>query len=141
MSPWPRRVVNFPIVLIAIAQQYVAGVALLWQPGSHFATSMDILYLLVPVPILLSAILFGVATLSMIGFHFKRKVFAILALVPQQLLLYLSAGAAAHAIIVGHFADGVERPNAFLLTDQAPVVLIAFFHSWAMFLILFYSED
>ncbi len=141
MTPWPRRLSNYPIILIAIVQQYIAAIALLWQHDSHFATSMHILYLLVPDVPVLAAMLFVSATLAIVAFQMTFKICTLLMLLPQQLTLFLSAGAAAHSIWLGQFADGVQRSNAFLLTDQCPVVLLAFFHTWAMVLILMYAKD
>lgn len=57
-----------------------------------------------------------------------------LALMPQQALLVLSAVGSAHAILVGHYADGVPRPHLFILIDQSPAVLMAGWHSWSVYL-------
>lgn len=48
---------------------------------------------------------------------------------PQQFGLILSAIGAGTAITRGQFADGVIRDPMFLLVDQVPAILIAFFHA------------
>lgn len=57
-----------------------------------------------------------------------------LALMPQQALLILSGVGSAHAIIAGHYADGVSRSHLFILIDQSPAVLMAAWHSWSVYL-------
>ena len=62
----------------------------------------------------------------------KVDTVSLLALLPQQMILILSAAAAAEAIWGSQFADGVVRPRAFILTDQIPAVLIAIAHTAAI---------
>lgn len=140
VPPWPRRLVNFPIILIAITQELVWAAALIWEKGSVAVTAINILSEFLPVPIL-AYILIITPILAAAGFSMKRRINTVLALVPQQFLLYLSAGGALEAMWYGRFADGVERTQAFLIADQCPAFLIAFFHTWAMVLILRYGED
>jgi hypothetical protein len=54
-------------------------------------------------------------------------------IIPQSLMLVLSAWGAAGAMAAGSFADGVVRPQAFLVADQAPAILAAIFHTMAVF--------
>jgi hypothetical protein len=76
-----------------------------------------------------AAVLCGVALLALFGiirFHASfEKLWCVL---PQQFMLVLSAGAASSAMFSSHFADGVIRPQAFIVSDQIPAVLIAVFH-------------
>jgi hypothetical protein len=44
-------------------------------------------------------------------------------LVPQQFFMLLAAGGAVLAILTETYADGVQRPMAFILADQTPWVL------------------
>lgn len=53
-------------------------------------------------------------------------------LLPQTGVLWLAAYGALLAMARGSFADGVIRPTSFLLTDQAPAVLAAIFHTAAV---------
>jgi len=140
MTPWPRKITNFPIILIAVCHQYVAGLCIMLDIAAKNATSMHVLDLIFPdrtEGVLLTV----AATMAWAGFRFRRKIDCVMMLMPQQLLLFISAGGAAEAIIKGQFADGVLRSHAFLLVDQCPMILIAFFHSWAMMLILRHGED
>lgn len=137
---WPRKFINFPIIMIATAQQYIVALSLIWDINTHFATSVHVLALIFPV-IALPGVLILTATCAIAAFSMKKKINTLLMLVPQQFLLYLSAGGAMEAFIEGHFADGIVRSRAFLVSDQGPVMLLAFFHTWAMMLILKYGAD
>jgi hypothetical protein len=53
-------------------------------------------------------------------------------LLPQQLLLYVAAWGGLHAVVNGHYADGVDRPYQFILTDQLPLMLLAVIHTLAV---------
>ena len=141
MVPWPRTVINFPIILIAIVQQFLTAVALVWDPQAHYATSIHILYEVLPNSKVLAGFLFMSAFMAGASFSMRRKVETIMLMVPQQLMLYLCAGAALHAIAIGEFADGTQRSSAFLLADQVPIILLAVFHTWAMVLILIHGEE
>ncbi len=50
------------------------------------------------------------------------------ALLPQMSILIAVAGAVIYFTSVGHFGDGVPRSNLFILADQFPQVLLAFFY-------------
>lgn len=52
---------------------------------------------------------------------------------PQQGLLFMSSGAAIQSMWSGHYADGVARPHAFVVSDQLPTCLIAVMHLVAVF--------
>jgi hypothetical protein len=139
MQPWPRRLINFPIILIATILQLVIGVALLVDYDAHFATEVHVLWVVFQA--VAPLLLISAAFMAITGFFLRRKVHTLLFLVPQQILLFLSAGSSFKAIWQGHFADGVVRSHAFIMADQAPVILIAFFHAWAIILILVYGAD
>lgn len=140
MTPWPRKLFNFPIILIAIAQEIVWALALVWDERSVNVTAVSILSKFMSHDLLIVCLL-ATAFLAASGFFMARRINTLLALVPQQFLLYLSAGSALTAVINGRFADGVIRPHAFLLADQSAAFLIAIFHTWAMILILRHAED
>lgn len=55
-------------------------------------------------------------------------------LAPQQLLLVASALASLSAIIRGQYADLVPRPWEFIFADQQAVIILAVFHTWAVWL-------
>ncbi len=140
MAPWPRKLINFPIILIAIVQQYIWAAAILWDDSAIGVTAVNILAKFLP-PLVIVGALLSVASLAASGFFMKRRMLNLLSLVPQQFILFLSAGGALEAMLLGRFADGVERAQAFLVADQCSALLIAFFHTWALFLILKYAED
>jgi hypothetical protein len=140
MTPWPRKLRNFPIILMAVVQQYLVAFSVIIDEKAKQTTATHILDVIFPNKTE-GLLLILAATMACLGFRMKNKIDNVLMLLPQQLLLYLSAGGAIEAIWRGHFADGVERSHAFLLVDQCPLVLIAFFHSWALMLILKYGED
>ncbi len=140
MTPWPRKIVNFPIILLAVMVQFAMSVALFVDPSAHFATQVHILYLIVP-PSVLPFVLLGASIMAVVAFSLPKKIHTLLFLTPQQLLLWMSAGGSFQAMWLGHYADGVERSHAHLFADQSPIVLIAVFHSWAIMLLLMYGED
>lgn len=55
-----------------------------------------------------------------------------LLLLPQQVLLLISAVGGIAAMVLGHYADGVERPSLFIAADQMPGVIAAFTHTFAV---------
>lgn len=140
MTPWPRKLFHFPIILIAIVQEFVWASALAWDERVMKVTAISVLSKFMSHDLLIVCLL-GTAILAASGFFMARRINTLLALVPQQFLLYISAGSALAAVINGRFADGVMRSHAFLLADQSAAFLIAIFHTWAMILILHHAED
>jgi hypothetical protein len=140
MAPWPRRVIHFPIILIATVCQYVWAGCVAVDPAALMTTGTHVLHITLGQWGTVAALLIS-ATMSLFAFVMPRRWQTLAMLLPQQGLLYLSAGAAAWAIYNAQFADGVVRSHAFLLVDQIMLILAAFFHTWAMMLILRYGED
>jgi len=140
MAPWPRRLINFPIILLAITQQLVWGVTVAVDQSALHTTGVSILSKVMPWW-LVSFALIGAAMLACFAFHVPRRIETLLLLLPQQGMLILSAGGALIAIKNGEFADGVIRSVAFLMVDQVSLMLVAFFHTWAIVLIMLYSQD
>lgn len=141
MAVWPRRLLNFPIILLAIIQQYIGAFSILVNADAYDATNLQILHHIVPVHVALLLIMVVVPTIAAVGFMAEKKVTTLLCLVPQQLLLYLSAGSGIRAIVLGQYADGTMRSHAFIAADQGLTVFLAVFHTWAMMLILRYGGD
>jgi hypothetical protein len=56
----------------------------------------------------------------------------LVAVLPQQAILTISAYAAVAAVVAAHYGDGVIRPRAFILADQAPVILAFALHTAAV---------
>ena len=53
-------------------------------------------------------------------------------LIPQQLFIFLALTSAAEAIINSRNADGVTRPQLFILADQIYIVIISIIHTFAL---------
>jgi hypothetical protein len=130
----PRR--RYPlIVLYAVVLHYVWGASLIANPGSGAATSLaGLAWLFGPKP--LAIILFAVASMSLVfvAFESVRGIPSVLFALPQQAVLLMSAWAALTAMWSGEFADGVSRPVAFIVADQAPAVIAAALHAVAIVL-------
>ncbi len=144
MAPWPRRLANYPIIIIAVVQQYIWAAMIAIDAEALHTTGVQILANALPPKmqqaVVVAALTFT-ATAAALGFWARQRIGTLLSLLPQQLMLYVSAGGAAQAIYHARFADGVERTQAFLVVDQIPLVLVAIFHTWAIILIMLYSED
>lgn len=124
---------NSWIIWYAICLHWLWGVLLLSSPtpleitaiaasahlGLASASHLGILYL-------------TVAFLALLGLAAPRGINVIM-LIPQQIILVISAFGAIRAMALGTFADGVLRPVPFLIADQAPAVLAAFFHILAVY--------
>jgi hypothetical protein len=133
-EPMPRR--RYPlIVLYAVILHYVWAASLLANPGAGAATSLSgLAWLFGPKP--LAIILFAVATMSLVfvAFASVRGIPSVLFALPQQVVLLLSAWTSLTAMWRGEFADGVSRPVAFIVADQAPAVIAAALHAVALVL-------
>ena len=62
----------------------------------------------------------------------EKKIYTLLSFLPQQFIMLLSSGGAIHAMIVGHFADGVEDRPPFYWPINLPFYSLVIFHTWAM---------
>ena len=153
---WPRYWFNYPIILCGIALQYIWAFALIVDPIVVNATAINALapyfhrhpgpfhisdWDFAPIRWAMVFVLLATASLSFLSFQFERKLHTVLALIPQQFILLLSTGAIMRSIYLGQFADGTVRTPAFLLADQAPVLLLMVFHTWAVILILLHGSD
>lgn len=62
----------------------------------------------------------------------KADVLGLLLCAPQQMAMLSSAIGAARAIHAQQFADGVQRPWAFITNDQISYLLIGVYHTFAL---------
>lgn len=123
------------IIWYAICLHCLWAVLLLWNGAAMGATPVHV-YTAVPrwlfIAVLLTAS--GLAVYGVTGR--RRSRLALVALLPQQALLTISAAASVGAVAVSHYGDGVIRPRAFILADQAPVILAMLLHTAAVTAIL-----
>ncbi len=78
-------------------------------------------------------LLFLGCMLAFLGMTIPHRRSSVLLMLTQQTLLFISAVGAVKAIILGHFADGVERSRMFIATDQEPAIILAILYTIAIF--------
>lgn len=125
------------ILLVAVLH-ILWAITLVFSPSGLGSTPVSGVYhyihfLPYMVAVFLSASLLALYAVGKV----KDEIIRALFLMPQQALLLFSAFAAINAITTQHYADGVMRPLAFILTDQMPVVLLTIGHSLG----LIYHDD
>lgn len=74
----------------------------------------------------------AVAVSAAVGLFLRRPAWRLSCMLPQQTVLMLSSFGVLEAISLAQYADGVIRPRAFMIADQAPVILAAFAHTIAI---------
>jgi hypothetical protein len=119
------------IIWYAVLLHITWGCLLLASPVPYGATALHV-YHWVP-RVVLAAALFAASGLAMWGVTRRRPSWQGLAmLLPQQAMLTFSAYAAAVAVAVAQYGDGVPRPRLFILADQVPAVLTMVLHTAAV---------
>lgn len=78
-------------------------------------------------------ILFMGCMLAFLGMIIHHRMWSVILMLPQQTLLFVSAVGAVKAIVLGHFADGVQRSRMFIATDQEPAIILAVLYTIAIF--------
>jgi len=86
-------------------------------------------YVALVVALLMSATLALIQLLTQVGGSWGR----LWCLLPQQYLLTVSALGSLTHVLSGAYADGVQRPMAFIGADQAPMILLAVVHFCAVY--------
>jgi hypothetical protein len=117
----------YPIIAYAILLHWVWAIALMLDPAAGNATAIHALLDLMPRASAIGVYV-AVGVLASIGIWRGCP----LTLLPQQFVLMVSAVGAAFAIWNGSFADGVIRSHAFIAADQAPAILAALGHTYAI---------
>ena len=122
------------IVLYAVALHGVWGVLLLSARRHFITTTLAPLARLGP-PEAVGLLLLVVACLALAAVLSPQSglLARLCMLAPQQAVLLASAFGAAAAIARGSFGDGAQRPRAFIAADQLPALLLACFHTVALF--------
>lgn len=116
------------IIWYAIVLHWIWGVSLLSSDSPLGVTAVSSIVSLGVVSSMTAGIYFLlISCLALVGLGAPKKV-GVWFILPQSLTLIFSAYGAIMAMVAGRFADGVPRPASFLIADQAPAVIAAFFH-------------
>lgn len=123
-------------VILMACLLHVAWAILLRFPGAEFATPVAMVVQICGGPGRAAIVLVAVAVAAVV-FPFRRygmsPIQMSLHLIPQQVVLLFSAGAGVRAIALGHYADGVHRPWAFIAVDQMAIILLALLYTAVVF--------
>jgi hypothetical protein len=111
-----------------------------FDPAAGNATAVHTLLNFIPTSSAIAAY-FGVAALATIGLFCRRNIVKALCMLPQQFIMMVSSGGALLSMWLGQFADGVQRPHAFLIADQAPAIIAAILHTYAIIMIAQNRDD
>ena len=120
------------IIILALVQHLVWASALMIDPAAGFVTAIHALVLFLGQTGTVAALTFGsIMSLMALFANSSRSVGWLL--IPQQVILCVSGAGAIEAMWLSQFADGVIRPQAFLIADQLPALLFAIGHTVAIF--------
>lgn len=119
------------MVIFAICLHLEWATLLLIDSSAANATALHSLFRYIPEIHVLALTVASAAILAGIGLWTYRPLIMLL-LIPQQILLMMSAAGTIDAVWLGHFADGVIRPRAFIAADQCYAVLAAIGHTVAI---------
>lgn len=119
-------------ILLALSLHLSQLVAILVDSSALNVTSVyPLVFLLGPQGTVVA--LFGSSVLVVVSFFMNvRKIRAML-LLPKLILLIISAVGAIDYMRLSHFADGVVRPQAFIVADQVLIVLLTLAYAWSVF--------
>ena len=132
------------ILLFASTLHFGWALLLLLDPAAAGSTPIDIIVRISGGAYRGAFTLTVVASMATGYLFLKRQVSPsamALLLVPQQLVLFMSAGSGLFAVITQHYADGVPRPWAFILSDQLPVILASLLYTVAVIESSFRGEN
>lgn len=136
----PRLAVGrYPLIICtAIALHVWWAGWLLVDPASAYATAPHALLVWIGNPTDTAFVLFVAAAFAIVGLvfvHLDSRLRVIL-LGGQQFILVLSSFGICNAIILGQFADGVQRSHGFLATDQGLFVLVTIANWISLYLLV-----
>jgi hypothetical protein len=118
------------VIWYAIVLHLIWAVALYYDESVRGVTAIYELSGWFPPPYTKWA-LASVAIMAIAGIY-SHGMAAVALMLPQQAVLVLGAMGAIEAMYLGSYADGVLRPQAFLIADQMPAVLAAIGHTIAI---------
>src|SRR5687767_7289548 len=119
------------IIIYAIALHLAWGLTAIIDPSSMYSTALSSIREIFGATAA-PYVCIAAAGLSAAGFEVKSGINRLLMMIPQQLLMIISAGGAAAAIAASQFADGVVRSRGFIVADQAPAIIAAALHTYAV---------
>lgn len=132
---------NLPImVLYAVVLHIIWGIGGLADPGAYASTALSALYRVFGPATPFLCIFVAISAFVGVQRHGSR-LGALLFMLPQQTFLIISAIGAIHAMMLGHFADGVMRSRWFIISDQSPAVLAAAGHTGSLLRFVFLPKD
>ena len=110
------------VIVLVIIMHLVEGVQFFVTTQGDWPIGMSTLLAIFHWHYLAGFSLFLAASLAAVGQWGKGMSIGVRVclLFPQLMLLGFTAGGAAYAVWVGHFADGVVRPSIGILDDQYP---------------------
>lgn len=126
------------VVWVAIFQHLIWAICLFISPSAAGVTAISAISNWAGGASYAKYVILIVALLALVSLCLstdskKPKWYWTVMLIPQQLVLMVSAIGAVECISRGMFADGVPRPVPFMFADQIPSILIAIFHTCAIF--------
>lgn len=119
------------MILYAVALHLIWAIAGIHDHSAYNSTALAAIFRMFQdaTPV----ILIIVAVLAFIAVELRQTAVVTFALIlPQQTVLIISAFGSLHAMIAGHYADGIERSQAFIVADQVPAILAALGHTAAI---------
>ncbi len=127
---------RYPIsIVMAITMHLVWAVGLLIDNAAVNATGLHALHTIFQQhDITTAAVILAVVAAAVTGLFVRGTQAKVLLLIPQQILLWFSVAGVSYAMLIGRFADGVQRSHLFLVVDQIPVILVALGHTAALLL-------
>lgn len=119
------------VLYVASTVHLIWGICILQGPAAMATTPTHVLGWLIPDHTWLGIGLLAISVCSLYSTS-RADLLSLLLVLPQQATLMLSAAGSLSMVLAGHYADGVIRPQQFILADQITVVALAFGHSAAI---------
>jgi hypothetical protein len=118
------------IILMVTCLHFAWGIILRLEPTAAWTTSLGIFT--ARTGEYASSLLFVSSIMAVTAILSHGRTVKVLLLLPQQAILQLAAGTVIVAVIRGAYADGTLHPPLFILQDQFWVLLLVFFHAFAI---------
>lgn len=132
MNTRSARIRPLPWIIWYAVLLHVLWASLLAASQNPYGATALHVYRLVPRPLMAGVLLVASALAAWAVTRDQPSWQTLAALLPQQAILTVSAYAAIAAVVVAHYGNGVIEPRAFILADQAPVMLVFVLHTAAV---------